>query len=152
VIHYPEPSIHTDIKSLVNGHKHIVIDAPPGTSDITLSILLASHLCIIPVEPSALSIWASTEIIDLIKEARVHNKKLKGRLLISRKVTGTTPGKEARDALSAYKTPIFNTEISQRIDFVKSLIAGMTVLDYAPKSEAAKEITALCAEIANKKK
>ncbi len=150
VEHYPQSTIHKDIKKLGKGYKHVIIDSPPGVGDISLSILLTSNLTVIPVEPSALSIWASTDIVDLIKEAKKHNKKLKGKLLISKKIVGTTPGREAREALKSDGMGMFKTEICQRIDFVKSIIAGLTVIDYAPNSEAAKEIKSLCYEIAKK--
>ncbi len=147
VIHSPDDTLHKGIKKLSKKYSHIIIDAPPGAGDITLSILLSSEIVIIPVEPSALSIWSSSEIIDLINEAKKHNKKLKGYLLISRKITGTTPGKEAREALKTYGMPIFKTEISQRVAFVKALIEGKSVLEYKKSSAAANEIKALGREI-----
>ena len=132
VIHHPEPTLHKYIDRV---------------GDITLSILLASNLAIIPITPSPLDIWSSEEIDDLIREARKHNRKLRGKLLISKKIVGTTPGREARKALERYKLGIFETEISRRIAFVKALISGQSVLEYEPNSEAAKEITSLCKEI-----
>jgi len=60
---------------------------------------------------------------------------------------GTTPGREAREALKRYRMGIFKTEISQRIVYVKALISGQSVLEYEPNSEAGKEITNLCKEI-----
>lgn len=147
VVHHPEADIHKTIKELSKGYRHTVIDAPPGTGDITLSILLASTLSIIPVTPSPLDIWSSEEIDDLIKEARKHNRKLKGKILISKKIVGTTPGREARKALKRYRLGIFEQEIHNRIGYVKSLISGQSVLEYEPNSEAAKEITSLCKEI-----
>ncbi len=147
VVHHPEADIHKTIKELSKGYRYTVIDAPPGTGDITLSILLASNLAIIPITPSPLDIWSSEEIDELIREARKHNRKLKGKLLISKKIVGTTPGREARTALKRYKLGIFKTEISQRIAYVKSLISGQSVLEYEPNSEAGKEITNLCKEI-----
>jgi len=42
---------------------------------------------------------------------------------------------------------VFETEISQRIAYVESMIAGVSVFQYASKSEASKEIENLCEEI-----
>jgi chromosome partitioning protein len=147
VIHHPEADIHKRINELAKGYRYTVIDAPPGTGDITLSILLASNLAIIPITPSPLDIWSSEEIDELIREARKHNRKLRGKLLISKKIVGTTPGREAREALKRYRLGIIETEMNQRIVYVKSLIAGQSVLEYAPGSEAAREIRNLCKEI-----
>jgi chromosome partitioning protein len=94
-----------------------------------------------------LDILSSDEIGDIVKEVRSHNKKLRAKLLVSRKIVGTTPGREAREALQRYKMGIFDTEISQRVAYVKALIAGQSVLEFEPNSEAAIEIKSLCDEI-----
>ena len=60
---------------------------------------------------------------------------------------GTTPGREAREALQTYKMKILETEISQRIAYVKAMIAGLPVVDFDPNSEASKEVLSLCDEI-----
>jgi chromosome partitioning protein len=150
VIHKPEPTFHKDIAELARGYRHVIIDGPPGTGDITLSLLLASHLAVIPATPSLLDIFSTNETVELIREAQKHNRKLKGKLLISKKIPGTIPGREARDALKAYKMAVFNTEIHQRIDHVKAMTAGLSVLQYTPKSLAAQEIMNLCKEIIEK--
>jgi chromosome partitioning protein len=147
VIHHPEASFHKDIDELVKGYRYTVIDAPPGTGDVTLSILLSSNLAIIPVGPSPLDIWSSLDTVSLIREAKGHNKKLKGKLVISKKVIGTTPGREARDALQSYRMAIFRTEIGHRIAYVKAFISGLSVMEYDPRSEASTEIKNLCNEI-----
>ena len=148
VIHHPEADFHQKIDELARGYQHIVIDSPPGTTDTTLSILLVSNLAVIPITPSPLDLWSSEEIEGLIREARTHNKKLKGKLLISKKIVGTTPGRDARDALQdRYRMGVFKTEIGQRIAYVKALISGQGVIEYEPASEAAQEIVSLGKEI-----
>jgi len=147
VIHHPEATFHKEISALSKGYRYTIIDAPPGTGDISLSILLASNLAIVPVAPSPFDIWSSNETVSLIRDARKHNRKLKGKLLICKKVVGTVPEREARDALKTYKVGIFNTEISHRIAYVRSMVAGLSVLEYASNSEASKEVNGLCDEI-----
>ena len=145
VIHRPESDLHQFVKT--RKETHIVIDSPPGTGDISLASLLACEIVIIPIEPSALSLWSSAEIVQLINEAKKHNKELKGRLLISKKIVGTNPGKEAREALKNFGMPILKSEICMRIDYVKAILNGQSVVEYDSKSEAAKEIKALVREI-----
>jgi len=146
-IHHPEATFHKDIEKLSKGYKHTVIDSPPAISDIARSILLTSNLVIIPIQPSAFDIWSSKETISLVKEARKHNRKLRSKLLVTRKIVGTRVGREAKEALEGYKMKIFETEISQRIAFVEAAISGLSVFDYQPNSEASKEIEGLCREI-----
>jgi cellulose biosynthesis protein BcsQ len=42
---------------------------------------------------------------------------------------------------------LFNTSISHRVAFIEAMIAGLSVLEYAPGSTAAKEIRRLLDEI-----
>jgi chromosome partitioning protein len=147
VEHYPEASVHDDIGKLSKGYDYVVLDAPPATGDVTRSVLLASKLAIIPIGPSPLDIWSSKETIDLIKKARKHNRKLSSKIIINRKVVGTRIGNEARQALETYGLDIFQTEICQRIAHVEAMIAGLAVIQYQPKGDAADEIKRFCKEI-----
>jgi len=146
-VHHPHDTLHLDIHALSMGYTHTVIDAPPGICKITMSALLASNLVIVPLEPSPLSTWLSSEIVGLIKDAGKHNRGLIGRFLISRRVAGTVVGRDVRKILDAYGMGLIDTEISQRTDFVRSMLQGLSILEYAPKSDAAKEIRSLCHEV-----
>jgi chromosome partitioning protein len=147
VQHLPYPLLVRAIRPLTREYNYLVIDAPPGLSDTTRSVLEMSNLAIVPVGPSPLDIWSSRETVDLISEARRRNRKLYGRMLICRKIVRTRVGREARDTLKEFGVPVYETEISQRIVFVESMIAGLSVLQYAPRSEASEEVRGLCNEI-----
>jgi chromosome partitioning protein len=147
VIHHPQTDLTQYIKELTRGYRHTVIDAPPAVGDMIRSVLLVSNLAIIPAGPSPLDIWSAREMVHLIRELRKEKKNLTGRLLICRKIVGTRIGREVREALENYQMDIFQTEIHQRIAYVEAMIAGMPVMAYAPQSEAAHEISSLCAEL-----
>jgi chromosome partitioning protein len=135
------------MKSLGRNYEHVIIDAPPAIGEVTRSILLASQLAIVPIGPSPLDIWSSKETVSLIGETQKRNRRLKGKLLICRKIPRTRVGREAREAMETYGMQVFETEICQRIAYVEAMISGLSVLNYAPHSEAAGEITRLCEEI-----
>jgi len=147
VMHRPSPDLLGEKKALTRGHDHVIIDAPPAIGEITLAILAISNLAIIPIGPSPLDIWSSKETLSLFPSARKSNRRMKARLLICRKIVGTRVGREAREALETYGVDMFESEISQRVAFVEAMISGRSVLDHAPRSEAAAEIRRLCEEI-----
>lgn len=147
ILHHPKPDFHKSIEDLSKGYKWTVIDSPPGVGDVTISVLMASDLAVIPVSPSLLDMFSTKQTINLVTEARGHGRKIRAKLLITKKVTGTVPGREAREALESYGIPIFKTEIGHRIDFVRSTVEGKSILEYAPGSLAAVEIENLCQEI-----
>jgi chromosome partitioning protein len=123
---------------------YVVIDAPPAISDITIDVLDATDLVLIPVGPSALDLWSSKRILDLLAKSRKKGLRRKAKVLICRKIPGTRVGREAREAVDIYGLDIVPVEISQRIAYVEAMTAGLSVLQYAPTSAAADEITALC--------
>jgi len=150
MIHHPQTDLTRHIQDLAKGYQHIVIDAPPAVGEMIRSVLLVSNLAIIPVSPSPLDIWSARDMVHLIRELKKQKRNLSGRLLICRKIVGTRVGREIREALENYQMDIFQTEIHQRIAYVEAMIAGMPVLAHAPQSEAAQEITSLCAEVLRK--
>lgn len=147
VIHHPSPIRPAEVKSLTTGYKHVVLDTPPAIGEIIRSCLLVSDLAIVPVGPSPLDIWSSQETVAILKEMAGVRPNLTPRLLICRKIPRTRIGREARDALEVYGLRAFQTELFQRVAYVEAMISGLTVLDFAPGSEAADEIRHLCLEI-----
>ena len=144
---HPMPLSPKDIETFTKGYDHVVIDSPPALGDIIRSVLEVSDFAIVPIGPSPLDIWSSNETVALINETRKHNRNLEAKLLICRKIPRTRIGREAREAMEVYNLAIFETEISQRIAYVQSLISGVSVLQYAPNSEASIEIKSLCEEV-----
>jgi len=147
VLHSPSPQLSKELKTVSRRYDHIVVDSPPAIEDITRAAIEVSNLAIIPIAPSPLDIWSSKETIALVNTLGKKYRKLNAKILIYRKIPGTRLGKEARDAMQSYNLDILATEISQRIVFVEAMIAGLSVLKYAPKSIAANEIRSLCVEI-----
>jgi chromosome partitioning protein len=115
VDHRPSAATLKDRKALSRGYDHVLIDAPPATGEMAQAILAISHLVIIPVGPSPLDIWSSKETVSLLPAARKRNRRVKAKLLISKKIVGTRVGREAREALETYGMDVFEAEISQRV-------------------------------------
>jgi len=146
-VHFPSAQLNRKLKALNRRYRHTVIDSPPAIEEITRAAVQASDLVIIPIAPSPLDIWSSKETIALVNTLGKRQPNLKAKLLIYRKIPGTRLAKEAREAMRSYGLDILATEIYQRIVFVEAMIAGLSVLQYAPKSIAADEIRSLCEEI-----
>ncbi len=144
---HPSRVSSMDLMDADRNHGVVVIDTPPAIGEITQSVLEVSDLAIVPLAPSVLDIWSSRTTVGMIEEAMKVNPRLKGRLLVSRKIPRTRLGRDGREAIEALEMEVFETEISQRIAYVESMIAGVSVFQYAPKSEASQEMERLCEEI-----
>lgn len=147
VIGMARDNMARDAIELAADHKHTVIDGPPRAQKIARSVIIASDVVLIPIEPSGLSTWAASETVAQVQEAQALKPSLKCGFVISRKIGNTVIGREIRDMAAQEGFPILRTEVLQRVPFAESLTLGRTIFEYAPESAAAGEIAALVSEI-----
>ena len=140
-------TLHQEASELAKRCDHIVIDGPPRIAALARSALLAADLVLIPVQPSPYDVWASAEMVSLIREAQVFRPALRAAFVINRRVSTTVIGREARQALADQPLPALHSEVHQRIVFADSVAAGRLARETAPDSAAAREITALVDEL-----
>jgi len=62
------------------------------------------------VQPSPYDLWASDEMVPLIREAQVFRPTLAAAFVINRRVVRTVIGREARQALAEQPFPALRTE------------------------------------------
>ena len=72
-----EAGIHRQIDKIGKDYEHIVIDAPGRAEAIARSIIIASNVVMIPVQPSPYDVWAAQDVLKIIEEAQVYNENLK---------------------------------------------------------------------------
>jgi chromosome partitioning protein len=108
-------------------------------TDIARSILLATDLVVIPVQPSPLDIWATHEITELIDEASKIKENIKSVFVLNRIISKTVISREVAAALADYPIPLLPSEIKQRVVYAEAFGSGLTVLDLG-KSTAASAI------------
>jgi chromosome partitioning protein len=141
------PILHQEVPKLSEAYDYTIIDGAPRVTDLTRSAILASDQVLIPVQPSPLDVWASAEVVTLVREAKLYKPNLKCNFVINRKITNSLIAKEVIDALSQYGIPILNAQISQRVIFADAFSQGSVVSEYDPKSTALAEIYQLREEL-----
>lgn len=134
----PELALHAD---------HVIIDGPPRIAALARSALLAADRVLIPVQPSPYDLWASSEMVSLIREAQVFKPSMRAAFAINRRVSTTIIGREARTALADQSVPALHSEVRQRIVFAESVAAGRLARELAPDSAAAREVSNLVDEL-----
>lgn len=150
VIGIDRPTIDRDLKSVAK-KDFIVIDGAPQASDLALSAIKAADFVLIPVQPSPYDIWATSDLVDLVKQRiEVTDGKLQAAFVVSRAIKGTKIGTEISEALLGYELPVFETRITQRVIYPTSATTGTTVLDIDPSSDASKEVNSLALELVEK--
>jgi chromosome partitioning protein len=140
-------TLHQEAPDLARRCDHIVIDGPPRIAALARSALLAADLVLIPVQPSAYDIWASAEMVALVREAQVFRPALRAAFVINRRVSTTLIGREARSALADQPFPALHAEVHQRIVFADSVARGQLAREWDADSLAIREISALAIEV-----
>lgn len=147
VIGLPRPTIHKEIQEIGASFDHVIIDGPPRSSDLARSVIMASDILVIPVQPSPYDVWASDEVVKQIREAEVFKSSLKTVFAINRKIANTAIGRDVASALEQFELPVLASAIAQRVIFAEAAAAGKTVFDLDPHGVAANEIRALAEEL-----
>lgn len=151
VVGIDRPTIDRDIKNLTAKMDFVVIDGAPQASDLAVSAIKAADFILIPVQPSPYDIWATADLVELVKtRIALTDGRLQAAFVVSRIIKGTRIGEEVVEALAGYDLPILETRISQRIAYPGSAASGTTVLESEPSGEAASDIRSLLSEMKQK--
>jgi len=147
VVGQPRSSIHRDIKEIGKNYQFVVIDGPPRVADLARSIIMASDLVVIPIQPSPYDVWAAGEVVNLVTEAKAFKPDLKAVFAVNRKVANTAIGRDVKKALKSFDIPVLEATVSQRVIFVDSAANGRLVTEVDETTAGAREIQTLTKEI-----
>ena len=125
---------------------YIVLDGPPRIAELTRAILVLADLCLIPVGASAAEIWATGDILALIKEAN-QVKRVKARMLWTRH----RPYTKLAQSLSLLASKelglaALDTSLGMRVSYMEALGEGMTVAELSDLN-ARGEVKSLTEEV-----
>jgi chromosome partitioning protein len=141
-------TLHREAPEIARGVDHVVIDGPPRIAGLMRSTLLAADLVLVPAQPSPFDGWASGEMLNLIREARIFRPELIARFVLNRCAARTIIARETGDTLAEHDPPVLAARIGQRVAFADAARTGQLVFEVESGGVAAREITALAAEIA----
>lgn len=147
VIGMAKPTLHKDLPAVSRNYDITIIDGAPQLAEIGRSILLASDMIVIPVQPSPYDVWSAADTVDLIREARVFKESLKAVFAVNRKIANTAIGRDVTEALAQYEIPTLKTHLVQRVAYAESAAQGLAVEEYEPDNPGAAEIRKVAAEI-----
>lgn len=150
VVGMAKPTLHKDMPELSKDYDIVVIDGAPRVNELGRAAILASDIVLIPIQPSPYDVWASSDIVQLVREAQQFKENLKAVFVINRKIAKTAIGRDVASALAEFDLPVLETSLSQRVLYAESAGQGLAVFEVDPGGEAAREIsrlaTALVAE------
>jgi chromosome partitioning protein len=153
IVGMAKPTLHRDLPRLARDYDIVVLDGAPRVNDLGRSAILASDYVLIPVQPSPYDVWAAAETIQLIREAQILKEGLKAAFVVNRRIARTAIGRDAAQALAQFEdVPVLEAALHQRVIYAESAARGLSVLEAAPSSEAAREVEALAGEVLKARK
>jgi len=147
VVGLARETLHQEVPEIAGSYHHVIIDGAPRVTALARSAVLAANLVLIPVQPSPYDVWATGEIVALVREAMIFKPRLRAAFVVSRKVVRTVIGRDVAAALEQYRLPVLNSAICQRIAFAECAIHGKVVREIDDSMPARAEITSLTGEL-----
>jgi chromosome partitioning protein len=148
VVGMAKPSLNRDLPEIAKDYDVVVIDGAPRVNELGRSAILASDTILIPVQPSPYDVWAAAVTVQLIREAQQFRDSLTAAFVINRKIVNTAIGRDVASALDHFGTPVLPGHLCQRVVYAESASQGLSVVEVAPQSEAAREMATLVSSIA----
>jgi chromosome partitioning protein len=148
IVGMAKPTLHRDLPRIAKDYDIVMIDGAPRVNDLGRSAILASDTVLIPVQPSPYDVWAAADTVQLIREAQVLKEALKAAFVVNRRIARTAIGRDAAEALAQFEdVPVLAAALHQRVIYAESAARGLSVIEAAPASEAAREVEALAQEV-----
>jgi chromosome partitioning protein len=140
-------TLHIEAPEIARDVNHVVIDGSSRSAALMRSAMLAADLALVPAQPSPFDGWASAETLRLLQEARTFCPRLMARFVLNRCGARAVITRETAEALAKHEPPALASRVGQRVVFADAARAGRLVSEVPRSERAAREITALAAEI-----
>lgn len=149
VVGLDRPALFKELSKITGAAKWVIVDGAPQVHDLAAAAVRTADVVLIPVQPSPYDIWATAELVDLVKQRQeiTDGTQPKAAFVVSRQIQGTRLASDVREALDGYDLPIFEAGTVQRVIYANSAAAGATALDLEPNGPAAHEIEAIKTEL-----
>ncbi len=147
VVGLDRETLPTDLAAIAGGYDYVVIDGAPQIAKLAAAAIKCADLVLIPVQPSPFDIWATADLVELIKiRQTITEGKPLAAFVISRAIKHTKLSQEVNEALEGYDLPILEQGTSQRVIYPTVASTGQTVFSELGNPAIA-EIEALAQEV-----
>jgi len=138
--------LRRDIENLGRGFDVLVIDGPPKLGTETRSAMVVADLVVLPATPGAADLWALAKTVEIVEEARALAPGMHAAIVANR-TDRTALATALRKHLAGFGLPLLETSLGARVAFGEATLGGQGVIDYAPDSDAAREVRRLVREL-----
>ncbi len=128
---------------------HVVVDCPPSVDwNLTGKVLEAVEMVLLPVIPSPLDLWATSDAAAAIDKARRSNPALKAWLVQNQAEKRSALSGAMAKVLGQQQLPLLNTAVGRRAAYRLALLEGKSVYQMGARGrEAFSEIESILKEV-----
>lgn len=131
-------AVTIDLEDIASSCDIVVVDTPGRNEFVSLGVISAANLVIIPLTPGNYSLWSSDATIQLIqKVAAIKSNDFAARFLLNRRDRRKVSG-EMEEVLKEYDIPLMNTTIGNR-NIYENSSGGLSVLEIGARSASDRE-------------
>jgi len=140
-LHFEAPTgwrLPATLERLKREQDFLLLDtAPHDDTDARLAIR-GADLVLVPLQPSAADLWSMDATLDLAKQER-----RPVRLLLNRVPAAGKLREEIEGLLRDRRLPVLDAVLGNRTAYAQAFMAGLGVVEAAPRGPAAAEVRAL---------
>ena len=131
-------AVTIDLEDIASACDIVVVDTPGRNEFVSLGVISAANLVIIPLTPGNYSLWSSDATMQLIKKvAAIKSGDFAARFLLNRRDKRKVSG-EMEQALKDYDIPLMKTSIGNR-NIYENSSSGLSVLEIGARSSSDRE-------------
>lgn len=144
------PALSREIPKLKN--EFVIIDGTAKAAALATETIKVADLILIPVQPSPLDVWATSEMVNMIhdridEQTAAGETPVRAAFIVNRSIGQTKLGKKISATLAGYGFPVLESRLTQRQEHPNSQMSGQTPLDTQPRGSAATDLRALKDEV-----
>ena len=134
----------TELEKLAAAHDIVLIDTPPVIDTDNRRAIRASHLVLIPLNPSPPDLWAAEGTLKMAAE-----EKRKVALVFNRAPASSKLRKRLEAEIADRRIRLLETALANRAGYANAFAEGLGVTEAGPTTIAAEEVRSLAAAIQN---
>jgi len=117
-----------ELLTLLKPYDIAIIDTPPYLSKELEDVFAITNMVLVPCKASPLDFLAIGDTLDLIRRTKANRKELIAAVVLTMTITGTDFTTSIRRELEKTEFPVLDTEIGNRVAYMRSLLRSNTVL------------------------
>ena len=124
----------------------VVIDLPPRSLKFLREVMPFTDLVIMPLTASAPDVWATEQLVEVVREAKKTSKRLKARLVWNRLRASKATEAFLADTAESLRTKELSSQLGERTAYIEAMGRGMTVTEWRD-AKARDEFETFLAEV-----